>query len=93
MPSKHEVVGSNPARGAWLLNQFADLPPLATYTLGGQDHTIGLIIIGFALFELLPALSKPTFDRKYLPLGGLLSGFFAGAMLILVGTGMAKGLL
>jgi uncharacterized membrane protein YfcA len=39
---------------------------------------IGILMIGFALFELLPAFRKLQFDRKYLPLGGLLSGFFGG---------------
>lgn len=39
---------------------------------------IGLLMIGFALFEILPAFRKLQFDRKYLPLGGLLSGFFGG---------------
>jgi len=39
---------------------------------------IGLLMIGFALFELLPTFRKLQFDRKYLPLGGLLSGFFGG---------------
>jgi uncharacterized membrane protein YfcA len=40
--------------------------------------TIGILMIGFALFELLPAFRKLKFDRKYLPLGGALSGFFGG---------------
>jgi len=39
---------------------------------------IGLLMIGFALFELLPVFRKLQFDRRYLPLGGLLSGFFGG---------------
>ena len=39
---------------------------------------IGLMMIGFALFELLPRFRKLEFDRRYLPLGGLLSGFFGG---------------
>lgn len=39
---------------------------------------IGLLMIGFALFELLPAFRGLRFDRKYLPLGGFLSGFFGG---------------
>lgn len=39
---------------------------------------IGMLMIGFALFELLPRFRKLQFDRKYLPLGGLLSGFFGG---------------
>jgi uncharacterized membrane protein YfcA len=39
---------------------------------------IGLLMIGFALFELLPRFRKLEFDRRYLPLGGVLSGFFGG---------------
>lgn len=39
---------------------------------------IGLLMIGFALFELLPKFRNLQFDRKYLPLGGILSGFFGG---------------
>ena len=35
-------------------------------------------MIGFALFELLPRFRDLEFDRRYLPLGGLLSGFFGG---------------
>jgi uncharacterized membrane protein YfcA len=39
---------------------------------------IGLMMIGFALFELLPRFRQLQFDRRFLPLGGLLSGFFGG---------------
>jgi len=39
---------------------------------------IGFLMIGFALFELLPRFRELEFDRKYLPLGGALSGFFGG---------------
>jgi len=71
--------------GAALLNLFAHLTPLHTYQLGNRAHditvvklVIGILIIGFALFELLPRFSRMSFDRKYLPIGGLLSGFFGG---------------
>ena len=39
---------------------------------------IGLLMIGFALFELLPGFRAMKFERRYLWLGGLLSGFFGG---------------
>jgi len=39
---------------------------------------IGLLMIGFALFELLPRFRAMKFERRYLWLGGLLSGFFGG---------------
>lgn len=71
--------------GAWLLTLFATLPPLTTYQLAGQEHqvttaklVIGLVIIAFALLDLLPRFADLAFDRKYLPWGGLLSGFFGG---------------
>lgn len=39
---------------------------------------VGLLMIGFALFELVPRFRLLEFDRRYLPLGGVLSGFFGG---------------
>lgn len=71
--------------GAALLNWFAYLPPLTTYELGDSIHeittvkvVIGVVIVGFALVDLLPRFKNLAFDRKYLPLGGGLSGFFGG---------------
>lgn len=71
--------------GAWLLGLFAAIPPLFVYRLGeGVNEVtavklvIGIIIIFFALFDLSPRLSQLTFDRQYLPWGGVLSGFFGG---------------
>ena len=39
---------------------------------------IGLLMIGFALFELLPRFRNMKFERRYLSLGGVFSGFFGG---------------
>ena len=39
---------------------------------------IGLLMIAFALFELLPWFRALEFDRRYLAVGGVLSGFFGG---------------
>jgi len=71
--------------GAALLEVFAGLQPVWSYRLGGQLHkivvvelVIGVVIVGFAFLDLLPRFNKLTFDRKYLPIGGLLSGFFGG---------------
>ena len=71
--------------GAALLNLFVGMTPVAVYELGGQLHQvtavkliIGVVIIVFAFIELLPFFEKLAFDRKYLPLGGLISGFFGG---------------
>lgn len=71
--------------GAWTLGLFAGLPPVAPYSLAGELRqvtwvklVIGVIIVGFAFFELLPAAGRLAFERRYLPLGGALSGFFGG---------------
>jgi uncharacterized membrane protein YfcA len=37
-----------------------------------------LLMPAFAIFELSPRLEKLSFDMKYIPLGGALSGFFGG---------------
>lgn len=70
---------------ATLLNLFARLLSLTFYQIGGQKHEIyliklivGVLIIVFACLDLLPRLSNVAFDRKYLPVGGFLSGFFGG---------------
>jgi uncharacterized membrane protein YfcA len=39
---------------------------------------IGFLMLGFALFELLPRFRAIQFERRFLPLGGALSGFFGG---------------
>jgi uncharacterized protein len=69
--------------GAFLLKQLSGIPPL--YSWGETPHylnllkiTIALALIVFALWEISPSLSKISFDKKYLPLGGFLSGFFGG---------------
>jgi hypothetical protein len=71
--------------GATLLNLFDQVPPLWRYSFSEQSHEvtaikllIGVVIIGFALFELHPSANVLAFDRKYLLLGGILSGFFGG---------------
>jgi hypothetical protein len=71
--------------GAWLLGRLSFIPTVASYQIGGRvfDVTpvkliIGILIIVFAMFDLVPKLQKLAFDRKYLPLGGILSGFFGG---------------
>jgi uncharacterized membrane protein YfcA len=71
--------------GAWILVKVADLAPIATYSMFGRElHvlplklTIAVLIILFTLFEVVPGLKNWTVDKKYLPIGGLLSGFFGG---------------
>ena len=70
--------------GAGLLLMLTDLKPLFSYQLGDDVFfvspvklVISLLMFVFAIYELLPVRNM-SFDRKYLPLGGLLSGFFGG---------------
>ncbi len=71
--------------GALLLTWISDLAPLATYSFGSREFSVTVVklvvaalIAGFAVLELTPAFAKWRLGRKYLPLGGALSGFFGG---------------
>ena len=71
--------------GAWVLIAVSDIPPLISYKFFGHNATVmpvklavALLMIFFALFETIPSFQNVSIDKKYLPLGGLLSGFFGG---------------
>jgi len=71
--------------GAFLLGYLGKAEVLFQYSLFGKEITlsalklvIGLLMIFFAVFELVPRLSNWKMDQRYMPLGGLLSGFFGG---------------
>ena len=71
--------------GAFLLVWFSDLEPLFQYSLLDQTITIqavqfiiGILILIFVFIELIPGIKKLAIDKKYLVLGGGLSGFFGG---------------
>jgi hypothetical protein len=71
--------------GAGLLGVVAELGQTASYSIGSRiavvtpiKLVVSVLIFGFALFELLPRLRDLKFDRRYLALGGGLSGFFSG---------------
>ncbi|MBC8207553.1 MAG: TSUP family transporter [Desulfobulbaceae bacterium] len=71
--------------GAVLLGWLSGLPELAGYTLGTRDYAVmpiklvvGLLILAFVVLELTPILSGVALDRRLLPLGGAVSGFFGG---------------
>jgi len=71
--------------GAKTLLLLSGLKPLAVYELFGKSFevtpvkvVIALLLVVFSIVELAPRLAKVSFDRKYLPLGGALSGFFGG---------------
>jgi hypothetical protein len=71
--------------GAGLLTVLSDRSPIFIYTIGDRTFhvtpvstVIGLLMIAFAFLELLPRFEKIQFPTKYLPIGGLVSGFFGG---------------
>jgi len=71
--------------GAWVLTRVSGVPAIRSYVIGGQQHdvtavklVIGGLMIGFAVLDLAPALRKLEFGRRWLPVGGALSGFFGG---------------
>lgn len=71
--------------GAAILVTVSDLAPLFTYNLFDKEFVvtpvklvIALLIIAFTLFEIIPKFKNIQIDPKYLPLGGVLSGFFGG---------------
>jgi uncharacterized protein len=71
--------------GAFLLFRLADAPPLHEYTALGRllrisplKLVVGVLILVFVLLELSRRFSALKLDQRYLPFGGLLSGFFGG---------------
>ncbi|MHC4769919.1 MAG: TSUP family transporter [Planctomycetota bacterium] len=71
--------------GALVLGLISGLPSITEYDWAGRrcevtavKLVIAVLIIVFALFDLLPALRKLSVNRRYVPLGGVLSGFFGG---------------
>ncbi len=71
--------------GASVLFLVADLAPLASYEILARQLCIlpvnllvAALMVAFAMFEILPSFQTLEFDQKYLPLGGMLSGFFGG---------------
>ena len=71
--------------GAWILLQISGLNPLFSYSMGNRTFEvypvkfiISLLLILFALMDLLPYFNKMQFGKKHLVLGGALSGFFGG---------------
>ena len=70
--------------GALILVWLAGIPPLFTYGPGGRYQItfvkliVATLMILFALLEVLPKWKDRSFDEKYLPAGGIISGFFGG---------------
>jgi len=71
--------------GAWTLLWLSGLNPLMSYQLFDREFhvmpvkfVIALLMVFFSLFELVPRFTEISFEKKYLFLGGILSGFFGG---------------
>ncbi|MGO9116967.1 MAG: TSUP family transporter [Desulfomonilaceae bacterium] len=73
------------ALGALVLGYMSEMEPLVRYNLGGRSFeittiklVIAVLIAIFSFLDLLPRFQDLAFDEKYIPLGGILSGFFGG---------------
>lgn len=71
--------------GAWLLGQLSHLPPWLHYELADHPLTvepvkavIGTLILAFVVIEGHPRIKNAQLPPRWMPLGGLLSGFFGG---------------
>jgi uncharacterized membrane protein YfcA len=71
--------------GAYLLHIFADWKSLYTYTISNTLFSItplkllvAFLLFAFSLLEMFPSLIKLKMDKRFIPFGGLLSGFFGG---------------
>ncbi|HKC93364.1 MAG TPA: TSUP family transporter [Nitrospira sp.] len=71
--------------GAWVLGSLVDQAPLVSYHLFNREFhvtpvklTIAILLAMFVLLESGRQDSVVSFDRKYLPIGGFMSGFFGG---------------
>jgi len=91
--------------GAKLLILLSALRPLASYELGGRafhvmpvNAVVAALLLVFVALELSPRFARIQVPPRWLPLGGLLSGFFGGLSghqgalrsAFLVKTGLAK---
>ncbi len=73
------------ALGAFFLVYLSDMEPLIRYSVGGRSFeittaklVIAALIAAFSIIDLLPGFQDLAFDQKYVPVGGILSGFFGG---------------
>lgn len=71
--------------GALLLDKITNATIITEYTINNSafqitimKSVVAILLIFFALFELLPKLKNLQFPKKYLPICCILSGFFGG---------------
>lgn len=71
--------------GAWVLVRIADIAAVFTYSAFGRlvsvtpvKLIVGVLLLVFVSLEFLPRFRRLSYGSQYMPLGGLLSGFFGG---------------
>ena len=71
--------------GACVLVWLSDIAPVFSYSAFDRlisitpvKLVVGLLLLLFASLDLLPRFRDMSFGKQYMPLGGLLSGFFGG---------------
>jgi uncharacterized membrane protein YfcA len=71
--------------GAWLLLWLSEIQPLLIYQVWGREAqvtpvklVVAILMTVFALVEMAPEGAPFSLPPRYLPLGGILSGFFGG---------------
>jgi uncharacterized protein len=71
--------------GSWVLLNITELDPLFSYELFGRiflvepmKFIVAILLIIFALMDLIPYFQNLRFGKEKLALGGALSGFFGG---------------
>jgi len=71
--------------GALVLGWLSAVPPILTYLAFGSHVqvsplklVVGLLILVFVAVELSPTCAALALDKRYLPFGGAVSGFFGG---------------
>jgi uncharacterized membrane protein YfcA len=71
--------------GSYLLISIGESAILLEYSIGSiraevtsLKILVGFLMLFFAIWEFIPHVEKLQFSPKYLPIGGILSGFFGG---------------
>jgi uncharacterized membrane protein YfcA len=71
--------------GAWVLLWLSGAGPILAYSLAGREVSVvpvklvvGVLLLAFALVEVLPGFRGMAFSPRHLVVGGVLSGFFGG---------------
>lgn len=79
------AAGIGAALGSILMLYIGDQGTMFHYYLNNHkveveqiSFIIGLLMLFFASVELIPSLKNKVFHKKWLPLGGFISGFFGG---------------